>query len=524
MFKRLKSWVLVALTVLLVLIIISINNLSNFQKKLLIESKFEQLISTREALKAHIDTYQRQTENTLLSISTSKTTPAAIDELTSSFNNQTSTFSIQELDETLIEHYEKNYIKHIYTDIPNSAPLKKTADYLPKTTQGKISQHQYMINKKISDQEYNLSHKKYHPHFDNILKIHGFYDLFLIDPNGNVIYSVKKETDFGTNLYSGPYKKSGLARVFKKSLKTQGRKISFSTFSPYEPSFNIPSAFLSTPIYKNDIFLGCLAIQLPIERINKIMTFEGLEKKSGLGESGEAYIVGSDFTMRNDSRFLTQIDDPLIQKLKTTIGIQKVRTPGVISGLNGEEGYKIFNDYRDIPVLSAYTNYKLFSEPSVLLAEIDESEVFREIDSTVTNMKVILFAVFFISIVTILIFFKQLVIRPLKKINNSLENEVFAQKRQVLVSNSLLNEYKKAVDMSAIVSKTDLKGTITYVNKLFCETSGYKQHELIGQNHRIINNPKTPKKIINDLWRTISSKKTWKGVICNRKKMEQITM
>jgi PAS domain S-box-containing protein len=82
----------------------------------------------------------------------------------------------------------------------------------------------------------------------------------------------------------------------------------------------------------------------------------------------------------------------------------------------------------------------------------------------------------------------------------------------------LLDEYKKAVDISSIVSKTDKNGNIIYVNDEFCRISGYTQEELIGQSHNIVRHPNTLKETFETLWRTILSKKVWSGVIENMAK------
>ncbi|MEN4046745.1 EAL domain-containing protein [Sulfurimonas sp. NWX367] len=83
----------------------------------------------------------------------------------------------------------------------------------------------------------------------------------------------------------------------------------------------------------------------------------------------------------------------------------------------------------------------------------------------------------------------------------------------------LLKEYQEATNNSAIVSKTDTAGIITYVNDAFCEISGYTKEELIGKNHNIIRHPDNPKSIFQEMWDTIKNKKKiWKGSIRNRTK------
>ena len=86
-------------------------------------------------------------------------------------------------------------------------------------------------------------------------------------------------------------------------------------------------------------------------------------------------------------------------------------------------------------------------------------------------------------------------------------------------STQLLNEYKNAVDERSIVSKTNDKGIITYVNEKFCKISGYSKEELIGRNHNIVRHEDTKDELYQGLWDTIHhQKKSWTGQIKNKKK------
>ncbi len=83
---------------------------------------------------------------------------------------------------------------------------------------------------------------------------------------------------------------------------------------------------------------------------------------------------------------------------------------------------------------------------------------------------------------------------------------------------SFLNSYKFAIDKASIVSKTDTKGIITYVNDKFCEISGYSKEELIGRPHNIIRHPEVPKETFARMWKMIKSGRIWQGRIRNRTK------
>ena len=91
-------------------------------------------------------------------------------------------------------------------------------------------------------------------------------------------------------------------------------------------------------------------------------------------------------------------------------------------------------------------------------------------------------------------------------------------KKDLKHSYNFLLEYKKAIDESSIVSKTDKNGLITFVNKKFCEISGYEDDELIGKSHNILRHPSMTKEFFNNLWKTITNKEIFKGVIVNKKK------
>jgi PAS domain S-box-containing protein/diguanylate cyclase (GGDEF)-like protein len=81
--------------------------------------------------------------------------------------------------------------------------------------------------------------------------------------------------------------------------------------------------------------------------------------------------------------------------------------------------------------------------------------------------------------------------------------------------------YKKVLDDSSIVSRTDTNGIITYINENFIQISGYTREELIGKTHRELRHPDTPHELFVDLWKTITAKKTWHGIIKNRTKNGQ---
>jgi len=106
---------------------------------------------------------------------------------------------------------------------------------------------------------------------------------------------------------------------------------------------------------------------------------------------------------------------------------------------------------------------------------------------------------------------KDIVVSVSSRDEISLLGQTFRDMLMNLRSNmDLMEQYKHAIDESSLVSKTDLRGIITYANKQFCDKAQYTESELIGKPHSIVRHPDMPKEAFKDLWDTISAKKIWK--------------
>ena len=141
--------------------------------------------------------------------------------------------------------------------------------------------------------------------------------------------------------------------------------------------------------------MGVLAIQVPVDEINNVMTGNRKWESDGLGKSGETYLVGQDYLMRSVSRFLIETPEEYINTLvtlgvnketiarirqyKTSILAQVVRTPAVEESLMGKQGLQLIRDYRDIPVLSSYAPLQIEGLKWVILSEIDLAEAYAPI-------------------------------------------------------------------------------------------------------------------------------------------------
>lgn len=236
---------------------------------------------------------------------------------------------------------------------------------------------------------YNDAHGKYHPWMRKLLEERGYYDIFLFDTRGNLVYSVFKELDYATNLLTGEWKDTDLGNAFRAANKSKNGEHSFFDFRPYGPSADAPASFISQPIFDNGgNRVGVLAFQMPIGKINSVM-----QVSAGMGESGETYLVGSDLLMRSDSRFSEE----------STILVQQVDTLTVRKAIDGQSGAEIVDDYRGIPVISAYAPFTFKGSRWAIMAEIDEAEILAPVNRLALIIGIVGLAA--LSILTLIGFF-----------------------------------------------------------------------------------------------------------------------
>lgn len=138
--------------------------------------------------------------------------------------------------------------------------------------------------------QYDSFHELYHPVFKSFLKKFGYYDIFLVEPeSGIIVYSVFKEADYATSLKTGPYGDTGIATAIKEAMESsRAGSTHLIDYAQYLPSYAAPASFISSPIFENGKETGALIFQMPVDRINQIMTNNQNWANEGLGASGDS--------------------------------------------------------------------------------------------------------------------------------------------------------------------------------------------------------------------------------------------
>jgi methyl-accepting chemotaxis protein len=215
------------------------------------------------------------------------------------------------------------------------------------------------------DSAYTRAHQQFHDWARRFLDHFRYDDLYLIDRDGNILYTVQKDADFATNLDTGPYAESALGLVFQLALRKSKNKVTLSDFEHFPTRDDAPAAFAGTAIVGADgEVAGVFAVRYPGRSIDDILAYT-----AGMGETGQTYLVGNDLKMRSQSRF---IDAPTM--LRTVVDTEAVR-----EALGGFSGSLTGRDYRGVRVLSVYSGLDSGGPPWVLIAERDEAEVLGQV-------------------------------------------------------------------------------------------------------------------------------------------------
>ncbi|MBE9527681.1 MAG: cache domain-containing protein [Proteobacteria bacterium] len=191
-----------------------------------------------------------------------------------------------------------------------------------------------------------------------VTKFGKFYDILFVDPSGYVFHSIKKESDYRTNLIDA----GDLTKSISRPLLDPDIGEKFVGFDYYAPS-DEPAAFFYIPVYKGEEHRGWFILQFALNRIKSI-----LADREELGRTGEVYLVNAQKLMLTDSRFMS--DSTALQLVVDTVAVSEALKEG--------EGNRIIEDYRNVKVFSSYEKFNLFGVDWLLIAEIDEREVITE--------------------------------------------------------------------------------------------------------------------------------------------------
>lgn len=282
---------------------------------------------------------------------------------------------------------------------------------------------------------WSAAHAEHHDYLRRLARLSQYPGLVLISTSGQVVYTVNKDVDLGADLVDGPYSYTNLALAFQQAMSgNRLDSVTFGDFEEYAPALDAPTGWAVAPIASDDAIVGAIGVRLPSARIDAIMTGGGDWENSGLGETGEAYLVGSDGTMRSLSRDLAEdptaysaaatdmgvgLDD-VERAVETgqTLLIQPVDTVAAEKALRGVRGVETTANYLGTQSIAAYAPVKPAGLEWAIIAEIDASEALAPVNDFTSRLAIssaILVAV--VSLISV--FIAGFAVRPLYRLRDA---------------------------------------------------------------------------------------------------------
>jgi methyl-accepting chemotaxis protein len=360
----------------------------------------ERLTVTRQMLSAQVEAAQAQIETQARTMAESRATSTALPAFARDFSNYPSRDTIPDP----LRRYYQNEFLAAYRDANPDATLDINALLEGMSPKARGMQTDFIANNPAplgeKDQmesadtgsSYDRTHDRWHENFRSFQDNYGFYDVFFVDAETDaIVYSVFKEIDFGTSLTTGPFADSGIAEAYRRAMDTgEVGATAVTDYARYTPSYDDPASFIATPVASYGAITGAVIFQMPIDAINEIMTVGEQWQDFGLGDTGEAYLVGPDKTLRSESRGMIEDPDAFTESLSamgtpsdvveairndgTTIGHLRRDSVAVDEALAGNTGFMTITGKNGKPVFAAYAPFDYSGTRFALVAEINKAE------------------------------------------------------------------------------------------------------------------------------------------------------
>ncbi|OOE33225.1 hypothetical protein BZG04_14000 [Salinivibrio kushneri] len=363
-----------------------------------------QLLSLKAAKQSEVSRYFSSIQDQIKTLSTSTMTSDALAQFDMAYQ-QISNEALSADGEKGLASYYDNAFKQRYREVNGTDLSKRVYSRLrPVAKQLQLRylvNNQYPIDKKQAFDKapdgsiYSEIHAVFHPSFRDYKTTFRYEDIVLINNAGDIVYTVNKDIDFATHLDDNAVA-GGLARAYDMAKQSPAGTISFVDFSAYEPAFDRPTAFVSAPVYKNSEPIGVLIFRLSIQRLTDILSNDRQWASSGLGRTGEVFLVGPDAILRSEPRLLDEnptgyfsqvlprLTQPIRDKIRyqgVAAGVQPISDASINSALNGQTGVMNGKSYAGRAVIAAYGPLDVFGKQWAIVSQMGKNEALSAISA-----------------------------------------------------------------------------------------------------------------------------------------------
>lgn len=402
----------------------------------------ERLVELRESQKQQIEALFREMTNALVVYSSGFSVVEATQAFTAGFAQLANATIDPAQQQALVNYYNNQLIKPISRTTGDDLDINAL---MPSTNAEKYLQAHYtapftsaadaIAHEDAGDgSAWTAANAKFNFYLRSVVTRFEYRDALLLDMDGNVVYTVNKGPDLGTNVLTGPYRETNLREAYQKALRSNDVDFVWITdFQQYQPQLDAPTAWVVSPVGMNGKIQGVMALPVPISKINKIMNADKHWENAGMGPSTETYLAGSDNLMRSDSRIFLQ--DPNEYKreavqagtppdivnnairLGGTTLVQPVPSRGLRAALRGQSGVDSDTDYLGNRELEAYAPLNIPNSDLhwSILATRDDADAYARLASFGKTL-VIAVSVMILVICVASMLLAQVLLRPIRRL------------------------------------------------------------------------------------------------------------
>jgi class 3 adenylate cyclase len=435
---------LVLMMVLCTIIAATVVGLIAFQagRSSLRSAVFNRLTEVRESQSRALGSEFKDLKNSLVLYSHGAIAVPAIQAFIAGFDQLADAPINPAQQQSIADYYNSTFMKEIeqYSsvkpDLNAVLPATNAQKYLQAiyTAQRKSDDFAVTLDDAHDGSAWSAANARYQDFFRQIVQRFEFQDVLLLDTRGNVVYTAYKDVDLGTNILTGPYNTSLLRGAYEKALASNSDDyVGITDFEIYQPAEGQPTAWMVSPVSANGRTEGVMALQFPITKINRLMTFDKQWAASGMGATGETFLAGPDDLMRSDSRLILEnpaqykhdvvragtppdIADTAIRLGMTTL-IQPVGAEATRAAQRGESGTMITTDYLGHQTLQAYAPVQIPDSGLhwSIVAKLDTAEAFAREAAFAKTMVISTAAIIFVVCLAAM-FAAQVFVRPIRRL------------------------------------------------------------------------------------------------------------
>ena len=369
-------------------------------------SVFDRLTEIRGSQSRQLEAKFADLQDSLIIYTRGASTTEAIQAFTDGFDQLNNSAINPAQWQSIVDYYSNNFERAEQEQTGNTVDV---AAILPSTNAQKYLQAYYTApfndwDKAIKFDDardgsaWSAANARFNDYFREIVRRFQFEDALLLDTRGNVIYSAYKGADLGTNILTGPFREGELREAYQKAMASNAVDfVGVTDFGVYQPA-DEPTAWMLSPVGPQGRVEGVLALQFPISKINNLMTVGKQWQDTGMGSTGETFLVGPDGMMRSDSRLFLENPDQFkrdvvdagtppevaqesIRQGGTTL-VQPVATEATRQAQRGQSGTIVEDDYLGHETLQAYAPVDLPGLNWSIIAKIDTSEAFAPVSNS----------------------------------------------------------------------------------------------------------------------------------------------